>query len=101
MEFSPTKLFVCCLPYSKLASDVAEAFELYVEVTVLTDPEGRSKGAAFVTFANKEHAMAAMQGMVGFIFQGSTRPINVSLAHKQNSGPVIQQAVFYQTDVQD
>ena len=98
MEYSPTKLFVGCLPYSKLATEVAEVFEEFgplVEVAVLTDVEGRSKGACFVTFANKAHAYEALRSMVGFTFPGSTRPINVSLAHKQSSGG---HAVFYNED---
>lgn len=97
MEYSPTKLFVGCLPYSKLATDVAEAFETFgplVEVAVLTDVEGRSKGAAFVTFANKDHALEALRTMTGYMFGGSSRPINVSFAHKQSAAPML----FYQPD---
>ena len=85
-NFSPVKLFVGCLPYSKTAPEVAGVFEQFgplVEVAILTDPDGRSRGAAFVTFLQREHAMEALASLVGYVFPNSTRPINISLAHKQ------------------
>jgi RNA recognition motif-containing protein len=88
VELSPVKLFVGCLPYSKTASEVASVFGQFgplMEVAVLTDVDGRSKGAAFVTFACKENADEALSTLAGFVFPGSTRPINVSLAHRQQS----------------
>lgn len=87
-EFSPVKLFVGCLPYSKTAVEVAAVFEQFgplVEVAILTDTEGRSRGAAFVTFTTKEAASDALDSLTGFVFPNSTRPINISLAHKQGA----------------
>jgi RNA recognition motif. (a.k.a. RRM, RBD, or RNP domain) len=87
-EINPAKLFVGCLPYSKTAAEVAEIFGQFgtlVEVAILTDPEGRSRGAAFVTYAFKENAEEAVSRLAGYVFPNSTRPINVSLALKQNS----------------
>ncbi len=49
-------------------------------------PDGKSKGAAFVTFAYSENAVQAIDQLNGYIFPNSTRPVNVSLAAKQNFG---------------
>ena len=48
--------------------DVRKMFELYgtvEEVTVLRDKEGLSKGCAFIKFANRQQAQAAINKMHG------------------------------------
>ncbi len=56
------------------------------QVALLTSPEGKSKGAAFVTYAYTENAQQAVQQLNGYVFPNSTRPINVSFATKQTFG---------------
>lgn len=83
----PMKLFVGCLPYSKTAQDIADLFAPFgsiIEVAILTDFNGKSRGAAFVTFSKTSHAHKALEELKGFSFPKSTRPINISCAYKQS-----------------
>ena len=80
------KLFVGCLPYSRSSLDLSELFSQYgplVEVALLTTPDGKSKGAAFVTFVNKGDADRAITELQGYCFPNSSRGINISFATKQ------------------
>jgi RNA recognition motif-containing protein len=80
------KLFVGCLPYSRTSLDLSDVFSQYgplVEVALLTTPEGKSKGAAFVTFVNKNDAERALSELQGYCFPNSSRGINISFATKQ------------------
>ncbi|EER04398.1 conserved hypothetical protein, partial [Perkinsus marinus ATCC 50983] len=82
-------LFVGCLPYSKTTLDLAQLFGQFgpiLEVALLTNSEGKSKGAAFVTFAYAPDAEAAMS-MNEYCFPGSSRSINVSYATNQTWVP--------------
>jgi len=81
------KLFVGCLPYSRTSLDLSDVFSQYgplVEVALLTTPEGKSKGAAFVTYVNKSDAEQAMAALQGYCFPNSSRGINISFATKQS-----------------
>jgi RNA recognition motif-containing protein len=96
---APAKLFVGCLPYSKTAGDLNTLFSQYgtiLEVALLTNPDGRSKGAAFITFASLEMAQVAKQGLDGFVFPGSTRAINVSFATNQTWRPPVHHPMVQQ-----
>jgi hypothetical protein len=87
VEDPPTKLFVGCLPYSKTAQDIADLFTPFgdlLEVAILTDYSGKSRGAAFVTFAKGSDAKKAVEALKGFSFPKSTRCINISYAYKQS-----------------
>ena len=80
------KLFVGCLPYSRTSEDLTLIFSQYgplVEVALLSTPEGKSKGAAFITFVNREDAAVAARELQGFVFPNSSRGINISFASKQ------------------
>ena len=89
----PMKLFVGCLPYSKTAQDIADLFSPFgtlIEVAILTDYSGKSRGAAFVTFGKTSEAKKAVDALTDFSFPKSTRCINISYAYKQtvwNSNP--------------
>lgn len=80
------KLFVGCLPYSRTSTDLADLFSQYgplVEVALLTTPDGKSKGAAFVTFVERADAEKALGELQGYTFPNSSRGINISFATKQ------------------
>ena len=80
------KLFVGCLPYSRTSTDLADLFSQYgplVEVALLTTPDGKSKGAAFVTYVEKSDADKALAELQGYTFPNSSRGINISFATKQ------------------
>lgn len=80
------KLFVGCLPYSRTSMDLSDLFSQYgplVEVALLTTPEGKSKGAAFVTYVNRSDAERAVSELQGYCFPNSSRGINISFATKQ------------------
>ena len=87
LEDPPVKLFVGCLPYSKTAQDIADLFTPFgdlLEVAILTDYSGKSRGAAFVTFSKTSEANKAVDALKDFSFPKSTRSINISFAYKQN-----------------
>ena len=62
------KVFVGMLSKSANEEDVRKMFEPYgtvEEVTVLRDKEGLSRGCAFIKFANRQQAQAAINKMHG------------------------------------
>ena len=62
------KVFVGMLSKTSNEDDVRSMFEPYgtvEEVTVLRDKEGLSKGCAFIKFANRQQAQAAINKMHG------------------------------------
>lgn len=62
------KVFVGMLSKTSNEDDVRSMFEPYgtvEEVTVLRDKEGMSKGCAFIKFANRQQAQAAINKMHG------------------------------------
>jgi len=88
MMGSGAKLFVGCLPYSRTEADLETLFGQFgqvLEVALMRGPQGNSKGAAFVTFADAACAASAVTYLQGYLFDGATRGINVSFA--TSSGP--------------
>lgn len=81
------KLYVGNLPFSATQSDVEAAFSAYGEldeVRVITDRDtGRSRGFAFVTFANEQDAQSALE-MNGQSLDG--RSLTVNVARERNDG---------------
>lgn len=79
------KLYVGNLSYSVTSESLGDLFAEKGDVEssrVVTDREtGRSKGFAFVEFANDSQAMAALQHFHGMDFEG--RQLNVSEARPQ------------------
>ncbi|WP_252179733.1 RNA-binding protein [Endozoicomonas sp. 4G] len=81
------KLFIGNLPFSSDESDLQHAFEKFGEIDeirVITDKEsGRSRGFAFITFAQSDDAQSAM-AMDGKDLCG--RPLRVNFATERNGG---------------
>merc|ERR1719331_2989114 len=80
---SGAKVFVGCLPYSKIEADLEELFNqcgAIKEVFLQRKPDGSSKGAAFVTYESAESASTAVERLNGYLWPDSPRGINVSLA---------------------
>ena len=79
------KLFVGSLSWDTTDNNLRSAFERFGEVTearVITDREtGRSRGFGFVTFAQGEDAIQAMNEMNGAQLDG--RSINVDEASER------------------
>lgn len=76
------KLFVGCLPFAQSEEDVRQVFEQFgilEEAVVLRGPDGKSKGAAVVTFFDASQAFQALETMQGFLFPGASRGLNISL----------------------
>merc|ERR1712087_171923 len=75
------RLYVGNLPWAMTADDVASNFEPYGEITnahLPRDPEGRSRGFDFVTFASAEEASQACEEWDGREMGG--RQIKVRIA---------------------
>ncbi len=81
------KLYVGNLSWGMTDEGLRRAFEKFGEVTdarVITDREtGRSRGFGFVTFAQNEHAMAAITGMDGTQLDGR----NIKVSEAEDKGP--------------
>ena len=79
------KLYVGNLPFSTDDRELAGIFERHGEVTsvkITMDREtGRSRGYAFVEFANREEGEAAMEALNGHSLGG--RPLTVNEARPQ------------------
>jgi len=79
-----SKLFVGQLPYSKSEEDLWKLFGSIgpvVEVVLMKNMQTQQKkGSAFVRYQTTQHAAAAVAALDGFIFNGATRPISVSIA---------------------
>ena len=82
------KLYVGNLSYSASEDELRNLFSQYgtVEsVAVITDRDtGRSKGFAFVEFANDQEAQAAISGLNGKAMSG--RSLSVSPARPKTEG---------------
>ncbi|MGC9360472.1 MAG: RNA recognition motif domain-containing protein [Anaerolineae bacterium] len=83
------RLYCGNLSYSTTADGLRSAFEAIGEVedaVVITDREtGRSRGFGFVTLANDDEAMAAIEQMDGMDLDG--RRIRVNEAQPRPGGP--------------
>jgi len=83
------KLFVGCLPYSKTEADLEVVFSQFgplVEVAILKDGTGASKGAGFVTYQDETSAVTAMSYLQGHILEGAMRGMNIAFA-TSSGGP--------------
>jgi cold-inducible RNA-binding protein len=83
----PKKLYVGNLSWSTTDEGLRGAFERFGEVTdakVITDRDtGRSRGFGFVTFAQPEHAVAAVSEMDGSQLDGR----NIKVSEAEDKGP--------------
>jgi len=78
------KLFLGMLSKSCTEQDIREMFSQFGEIeqcTILRDSENRSKGCAFVTYATKQMALAAIRRLnQSIIMQGCSMPLLVQFA---------------------
>jgi len=81
------KLFVGMLSKKCNENDVRSMFQTYGQIeecTVLRDQNGQSKGCAFVTFASRQYAIAAIKGMhQAQTMEGCSAPLVVKFADTQ------------------
>ncbi|XP_037086374.1 CUGBP Elav-like family member 1 isoform X2 [Pollicipes pollicipes] len=81
------KLFVGMLSKKCNENDVRTMFQSYGQIeecTVLRDQNGHSKGCAFVTFASRQYAIAAIKGMhQAQTMEGCSAPLVVKFADTQ------------------
>jgi RNA recognition motif-containing protein len=86
----PVRLFVGNLPYQATEEDLRQHFSRVGEPTQIVRPldreTGRSRGFAFVEYADRSQAEAAIQQFDGQLFMG--RPLAVSEARaREDRGP--------------
>ena len=88
MHMQKNKVYVGNLSYEATQTDLQDYFGQFGEVTdvkVITDREsGRSKGFAFVQFADDDMAQAAIDGAQNAELKG--RKMNVNLAREKSEG---------------
>lgn len=79
------KLYIGGLSLATDEAALTEAFEVHGEITeaaVVTDRKnGRSRGFAFVTFADTDAADAAIQAMNGTVLDGRTLAVDGARDH--------------------
>lgn len=84
------KLYVGNLPFSTTDESLAALFQRHGEVSsakIVTDREtGRSRGFAFVEFANREEGEAAMQALNGYGLDGRPLTVNEARPQERRSG---------------
>ncbi len=82
------KIYVGNVSYRMTEDDLRAAFEAYGDVEsakIITDREtGRSKGFAFVEMPEKDHGLAAIEGLNGTEISG--REITVNEARPRTEG---------------
>jgi cold-inducible RNA-binding protein len=85
-----TKLYVGNLSYDATENDLQDAFAAFgtvTDVNLITDrATGRSRGFAFVTFANPEAAKAALDGLQGKDVKGRALKISEAREREERSG---------------
>lgn len=81
-QVNPKKLFVGNLPFNTTQQELEELFAQYgelVEVKLITDRmSGRSKGIAFVEFAEEDQAAQAMEALNNSELAGRTIFVSVA-----------------------
>jgi RNA recognition motif-containing protein len=93
MTTNNKKLFVGNLPFSATEDQLRESFGQYGEIVdckLISDRmTGRSKGFAFVEFAEESMAAAAIEGMNGKDMEGRAMVVNVARppAPREDRGP--------------
>ena len=85
-----TKLYVGNLSYDATENDLQDAFAAFgtvTDVNLITDrATGRSRGFAFVTFANPEAAKAALDGLQGKDVKGRALKISEAREREERGG---------------
>jgi len=93
MTTNNKKLFVGNLPFSATEDELREAFGQYGEIVdlklIIDRMTGRSKGFAFVEFADEATAGAAIEGTNGKDMGGRAMVVNVARppAPREDRGP--------------
>jgi len=95
-ETTIPKLFVGSIP--KHASeenlrDVFSQFGTIEELVLMKDPDGTSRGCAFIKFKQKEDALLAIRFLNGNVYiEGSDKPIEVRFAENNKKKPTQPEA---------
>jgi len=86
-EQTVPKLFVGSIPKSATEENLNDIFSQFghiEEQALMKDPDGTSKGCAFIKFKNKEDALLAMRFLNGNVYVGgSDKPIEVRFAENK------------------
>lgn len=81
-EVNPKKLFIGNLPFRMSEADIQELFAEYGEITsvhlALDRMSGRSRGFAFVEYAEEDAAKAAVAALDGNEIDGRALKVNVA-----------------------
>jgi CUG-BP- and ETR3-like factor len=81
------KLFVGSIPKHATEENLNDVFTQFghiEELVLMKDPDGTSKGCAFIRFKNKEDALLAMRFLNGNVYLGgSDKPIEVRFAENK------------------
>jgi len=85
------KLFVGSIPKHATEENLRDVFSLFgtiEELVLMKDPDGTSKGCAFIKFKKKEEALIAIRFLNGNVFiAGHDKPIEVRFAENNKKKP--------------
>ncbi|OMO96466.1 hypothetical protein CCACVL1_04944 [Corchorus capsularis] len=89
-EFSKTRLLAQNVPWTCTAEDIRSLFEKHgtvVDVELSMHNKTRNRGLAFVSMASPEDALAALNNLESYEFEGRTLRLNYAKPKKKKSPP--------------
>ncbi|OMP01287.1 hypothetical protein COLO4_12000 [Corchorus olitorius] len=89
-EFSKTRLLVQNVPWTCTAEDIRSLFEKHgtvLDVELSMHNKTRNRGLAFVSMASPEEALAALNNLESYEFEGRTLRLNYAKPKKKKSPP--------------
>ncbi|KAK8705524.1 hypothetical protein V6N13_049125 [Hibiscus sabdariffa] len=89
-EFSKTRLIAQNVPWNCTIEDIRSLFENYgtvVDVELSMHNKTRNRGLAFVSMASPEEALAALNNLESYEFEGRTLRLNYAKPKKKRAAP--------------
>ncbi|KAK8649100.1 hypothetical protein V6N13_129836 [Hibiscus sabdariffa] len=89
-EFSKTRLIAQNVPWSCTIEDIRSLFEKYgtvLDVELSMHNKTRNRGLAFVSMASAEEALAALNNLESYEFEGRTLRLNYAKPKKKRAAP--------------
>ncbi|XP_021284396.1 28 kDa ribonucleoprotein, chloroplastic [Herrania umbratica] len=89
-EFSKTRLIAQNVPWTCTTEDIRSLFEKYgtvVDVELSMHNKTRNRGLAFVSMASPEEALAALNNLESYEFEGRTLRLNYAKPKKKRPSP--------------
>jgi RNA recognition motif-containing protein len=110
-EVSPTRLLVQNIPFTSTAEDLRTLFEKYgkvvdVELSKYGKNKNKHRGFAFVEMSSPEEALAALNSLQSYEFEGRVINLKYARPKKEKTLPSVERTLFvgnlsYETRTKD